>query len=170
MMTSQKEPENYSYIDSINTCVADSLHDHDVWKNYFYNGSIWINTDRLSAEQQADTKQTLGYNIHDPSKGSIARGSLAAFNITMETFFQVHTSSIHDMTVTDLFNCFTCHNSAASIVLATDTIKARSPLYISHIFRSYLSYSSGVSKDKIESLRTQEFMDLLNVKRDANKK
>lgn len=166
METSQSEPKNYDHIENINICVAASLNDTSVWKNYFYNGSIWINTDELSAEQQADTIVALGHSLGDASPGSIARGSLADFNITMETFVQVDTtSSIHDMKVINLTNCLSCHSSIAKIKLDKKIYHGKkSPLYISHIFRSYLSYSSGVSKDEIELLRTLEFKKSFNVK------
>lgn len=168
MVTSQKEPENYNNISSINACVATHL--DDVWNNYFYNGSIWIDTDGLTEEQQADTIVALGNSIGKASPGSRARGSLAAFNITMETFVQTFTSNIHSMKVDSLMNCLSCHSSVAKITLDDSTFPQRnSPLYISHIFRSYLSKSSGVSKEKIEALRTQEFINLLNAKsKDTN--
>jgi hypothetical protein len=158
MATSQSEPINYKNIESINACVDKSL--DDVWKNYFYNGSIWLNTDGLSAQQQADTLVALGKsgNTGNAAPGSMARGSMAVFNLTMETYVQSDTT-FHNMKVTDLTNCFSCHSSSAKIAINNlPATRAYSPLYLSHIFRSYLSKSSGLPISKIETLRTQEFL------------
>jgi hypothetical protein len=164
MTASQAEPINYNNIQGLNTCEAANI--KDVWQNYFYNGSLWINTDGLTPQQQADTIAALGNSLGNATPGSVARGSVAAYNITMETFVQVDTT-MHNMMVNNLTNCLSCHSGAATIKLANTTFPAsKSPLYVSHIFRSYLSKSSGVSTDKIETLRILEFMQLLKTKKE----
>lgn len=163
MTASQAEPINYNNIRGLNDCEAANI--KDVWQNYFYNGSIWINTDGLTPQQQAATIASLGNSLGNASPGSVARGSVAAYNITMETFVQVDTT-MHNMTVTNLTNCLSCHSGAATIKLSNTTFKgSKSPLYVSHIFRSYLSKSSGVSTDKIEELRVLEYMQSLKAKK-----
>jgi hypothetical protein len=64
------------------------------------------------------------------------------------------------MNSSQAFNCMGCHTTDATIILGTDTLKnSKSPLYFSHLFRSYLSKSSGVSKNDIELLRIKEFLN-----------
>ena len=180
MKTSQDEPENYNHIRSINSCVTQNLGD-DVWNNYFYNGSIWINTDSLTALQQADTIVALGNNIRDVSPGKIAKGSTAAFNNTMETFIQVTPPppSLHGMNgknrgPEDVFNCFLCHNAPATIPVVKDghfKVKSptvKSPLYVSHIFRSYISYRLGVQKEEINVIRIKEFLKVLEEAKESD--
>ncbi len=167
MQVSQSEPINFNNVTALNACVAANL--KDVWQNYFYNGSTWINTDGLTAQQQADTIVSLGYNIGNATPGSVARGCLAAFNITMETFVQAG-SPLTQMNPTTLTNCFSCHSSPSSITLGSKTTSGTSPLYLSHIFRSYLSVSTGVPVNKIEQLRTRDFIEMMSVKNAAGKK
>lgn len=139
---SQSEPLNYDNIEGLNMCVAANLNAKDVWRNYFYNGSIWINTDGLSPAAQADTVANLGFNIANVDSGSIARGSLNAFNLTMETYTQVSASNkpnnIHTLNSGNVMNCFTCHNSLTSS-------NQQSPLYLSHIFSNSLDSTASLS-------------------------
>ena len=169
MAVSQTEPVNLDNIEGLNKCVAANL--KDVWQNYFYNGSLWINMDGLSPKQQADTLVNLGYTVGSATPGSIARGSVAAFNITMETFAQDFDNlSLTKMNASSLTNCLSCHSSPASIIIAKDTFNAVSPLYLSHIFRSYLSFSTGIKKDRIEILRIHDFMNMINTRKKLNMK
>ena len=167
MTVSQSEPINFDNITGLNACVAANV--KDVWQNYFYNGSLWINTDGLTPQQQADTIVSLAGNIGSGVPGSIARGCLGAFNITMETYMQVF-GPITQMNASTLNNCFGCHNAPANISLSSSAPTAsastyNSPLYLSHIFRSYLSVSSGVPINKIEQLRTKDFIETLALKK-----
>ncbi|WP_394772778.1 hypothetical protein [Flavobacterium sp.] len=130
MKTSQAEPANFDNVDNINKCVASKL--KDVFKNYFYNGSIWLNTDGLSPLQQAKT--IVKSKISSVLPDSLARGSSNLANITMETYTQSFKKDIHIINAGNLVNCFTCHQSNNF-----DTIrKGKSPLYLSHVFESYL--------------------------------
>ncbi|CAM1365640.1 hypothetical protein [Tenacibaculum xiamenense] len=128
METSQKEPLNFENIENINACVKKNL--KDVWKNYFYNGSIWLNTDGLSPKQQAELLVKLKGSISDATPDSYARGSLNCANVTMETYTQTFQDSIEEISVGNLANCFSCHNSIYS--------DHNSPLYLSHIFRGFV--------------------------------
>ncbi len=151
---------NRDHITGLNSCVADSLDTSDVWRNYFYDGSIWANMDELDHQEQVDTLKEVGYGIGSAASGSLARGALASANVTMETYQQGGASSIHGMTPSTIFNCFTCHNTPASIKLGdADPVSSNSPLYFSHLFRSYLSVSTGVPISEIEKLRIQEMSE-----------
>lgn len=140
MATSQSEPVNFDNIDNINKCVASKL--KDVFKNYFYNGSIWLDTDGLSPAQQANiiVKNKISSVLPD----SLARGSSNLANITMETYTQTFKSDVHDIAAANLVNCFTCHQSQNF-----DTTRGigKSPLYLSHVFESYLY----TTKPKVET-------------------
>lgn len=155
---SASNASNEMNIETLNECVASNLGSESVWSNYFYNGSIWANMDGLSEEEQIDTLLALG-SLGNVTSNHIARGSLAAFNVTMETYEQCYTNNIYNMTSSTLTNCFSCHTANSSIKLDTTTYSGKSsPMYFSHIFRSYLSVQSGVSIKEIEKLRIQEFM------------
>lgn len=149
MVTSQDEPENFNNIKNIDSCVAVNL--KDVWKNYSYDGSIWINTDGLSPQKQADTIVSLGYAISGAKKGDITRGSVSSSNLTMETFDQTFQSDISSINAGNLANCFSCHVSIDG--------SYRSPLYLSHIFEGYLKYHDGKSLEQINALRVKRFND-----------
>ena len=148
MTTSQSEPENFNNIDSINICVK--AHLMDVWQNYFYNGSIWINTDGLTPQQQADTLIAAGGNLKDATPGSLARGSLNCANVTMETFTQTFQSSIDAIEVGNLVNCFTCHN-------AVSFSSTKSPIYVSHVFDAFMQEKTkSLSFDEVENLKAKQ--------------
>lgn len=164
MITAQSEPLNYDNITSINSCVKGQL--KDVWNNYYYNGSVWANTDGLTPKEQADTLVAIGSSLGDAKLGSIARGSLAAFNITLETFVQTNTDSIHEMNVGGLTNCVSCHN-AAPYQLKIDSVTymhKRSPMYISHLFRGFVQNQSGSTDDHIERANIKNFEKFLKAK------
>ncbi|SEC92199.1 hypothetical protein SAMN04489761_3973 [Tenacibaculum sp. MAR_2009_124] len=151
METSQEEPINFENIENINLCVKENL--KDVWKNYFYNGSIWIDTDGLTKNQQTSLITGLAKSISNAYPGSFARGSLNCANATMETYTQTFQDSIQQINVSKLVNCFTCHNSISS--------NNNSPLYLSHIFRDYIKGEvDGKSLDQIELEKSkQELLD-----------
>ena len=133
METSQKEPENFDNIKKINQCVKDNLSkENGSWKNYFYNGSIWIDTDGLTSLQQASLITGLAKSISNAYPESFARGSLNCANVTMETYTQTFQDSIQKINISNLANCFSCHNSIDR------SNNNNSPLYLSHIFRDYL--------------------------------
>jgi len=164
MTVAQSEPLNYDNIQTINACVAGQL--NDVWNNYFYNGSIWMNMDGLNHQQQADSIVTLLANGQDVTdSGTVFRGCIAAFNLTMETFVQVD-QPMSSMNAANLTNCFSCHGSQSKVQLGSVVHNTEhSPLYLSHIFRSYLSKSTGVPVPAIERLRIRDFLDVDAVKK-----
>lgn len=151
MKTCQMEPENFDNIKAINDCVASNL--DDVWNNYFYNGSIWINTDGMTPQEQAQTIVNLGFNIGNATPGSSARGSLNNANITMETYTQTFESNISNINASNLANCFSCHNAVS---FASGSPK--SPLYISHVFDAYLLNSQGKSRVQINSMKDKQHL------------
>lgn len=124
LATSQSEPENYNNIEEINKNVKSQL--TDVWSNYFYNGSIWIDTEHYSyPTEQAQLLNSLGRSLFKSEPGKLTRGSVAAYNITMETYEQLGftpPAHIYQQSTATIGNCFSCHNSNGS------------PLNISHIF------------------------------------
>lgn len=142
--TSQQEPININNIIGINECVQSQL--NDVWAHYHYQGSIWLDTDSLSPHQQAELLVNQGYNIHDATKGSYARGSLGNANISMETFTQTFQSSNSQIDINTLANCFSCH-------FAQGFNSHTSPLYISHVFDGYLHQQLGKTPKEIEELK-----------------
>ena len=150
MKTAQQEPMNFNNIKTINDCVASKL--DDVWKNYFYNGSIWINTDGMSPMKQAETMITWGDTLDSAEPGAIARGSLNNANITMETFTQTFESEMDSISVSNLANCLSCHN-AVSFAKGNP----KSPLYISHVFNAYIKNSQGQTKVQIDQLKDADF-------------
>lgn len=141
--TSQSEPINYDNIDGLNICAKSGL-GSDVWSNYFYNGSIWLNTDGLSEQQQAHLIDSIGYSIGNVTTGSYARGSLNVFNLTMETYVQTFGATIneiHNINTGNLANCFSCHTGpSTSVNLNHHTYT--SPLYVSHVFRNFMTTTS----------------------------
>jgi len=166
MKTSQSEPVNIDNIETINKCVQSQL--KDVFKNYFYNGSIWLDTDGMSAEQQA--QMIVKSKISSVLPDSLARGSSNLANITMETYTQTFRSDVHDINASNLVNCFTCHQSQN---FDKSRGIGKSPLYLSHIFESYLyttkpSVTTGknanVATDRIKetkSLKLKQFEEFV---------
>lgn len=150
MSTSQQEPADFQNVDGINTCVKSQL--NDVWANYFYNGSIWLNTDGKTPLQQAQLLDSLGYNLTNAMPGSFARGSLNCANVTMETFTQTFESSIDSINVNNLANCFSCH----SAVKFKTGGQMKSPLYLSHVFQDYLLNKQGNSLKQVEQIKSAE--------------
>jgi hypothetical protein len=148
MSTSQQEPVNFDNIKGINECVQSKL--DDVWKNYFYNGSIWLNMDGKTPQQQVQLIVSLGSSIGSATPGSSARGSLNCANVTMESFTQTFQTTISNINVNNLANCFSCHKGQSF------DRKNTSPLYLSHTFQDYLQQSSGTAVNKVEELKTKD--------------
>ncbi|KQO33350.1 hypothetical protein ASF10_18485 [Flavobacterium sp. Leaf82] len=133
MATSQKEPDNFNNIENINKCVASNL--KDVFRNYFYNGSIWLDFDGVSPEDQI--KAIVTRDISSALPDSLSRGSVNLANITMETYTQTFEKDIHNIDNSDLINCFYCHQSENF----DDTRPGKSPLFLSHLFGDYLLFT-----------------------------
>lgn len=151
METSQNGSENFNNIRTINQSVKSQL--KGVWNNYFYNGSIWINTaGYVGTQAQATLLDSLGRNLSNSQPGKLTRGSVAAYNITMETYVQVgfNPTSIHGNTVSNLVNCFSCHNTSHNNNL--------SPLNISHVFTGYVGNLKGLNKKQIKQEHVNEIM------------
>ncbi|AXG72273.1 hypothetical protein KORDIASMS9_04542 [Kordia sp. SMS9] len=159
MTTSQPEPENYNHISEINACVSDLL--TDVWINYAYDGSIWINTDGLTPAQQIDTIKTKGYGLGSATPGSVARGSLNSANVSMETYTQTFEPSLSAIDASNLTNCLSCHN-APSFSDPSNT----SALYISHVFDGYLQKQQGSSTEEVKKMKVDEFKQTFFSKKD----
>jgi hypothetical protein len=77
---------------------------NDVWANYFYNGSIWLNTDGKTPLQQAQLIDSLAGNMGNATPGSFARGSMNCANVTMETFTQTFETNINQINVNTFKN------------------------------------------------------------------
>lgn len=153
LTTSQDGAENYNNIDSINKSVKSKL--KDIWGNYFYNGSIWIDTELHEYPKgQAKLLNKLGDNLYESSPGKLTRGSVAAYNITMETFEQLGFNSppltaIHQQSAATVGNCFSCHSSNDS------------PLTISHLFKGAVSKHNGLSIEETKQTRINETLDFI---------
>lgn len=149
MNTSQSGSADFENVDGINQCVKSQL--NDVWANYFYNGSIWLNTDGKTPLQQAQLIDSLAGNISNATPGSFARGSLNCANVTMETFTQTFESNMSGINAGNLANCFSCH-SAQSFSYNGDSL---SPIYLSHTFQEYLLEQQGSSFKKAEAIKSK---------------
>jgi len=147
MVTSQSEPANFNHIKEINACVAENL--KDVWNNYFYNGSIWINTDGLNTRQQAELIDSLGYSIGAAKPGSSARGSLNNANVSMETFTQTFKTDISEIAVNNLTNCLSCHSGISFT-------GKKSPIYMSHVFDAFIESSNGNTLEQINTMKDKQ--------------
>lgn len=161
MSTSQEEPENFNNIVNINACVKAKL--DDVWNNYFYNGSIWLNMDGTSPAEQARIIDSLGYNIGKVTPKSLVRGSANCANVTMETFTQTFQDTLPAINVNTIANCFSCHSGSNYI---SKQLTNTSPLYMSHVFRSYLGKVQGKSEQEVEATKKEgEMKDLLRFRK-----
>ena len=152
MTASQSEPKNLNNIKEINKSVASNL--KDVWANYFYNGSIWLDTDNMNAQQQAELIVSLAKTFKTGSAvvGSKTRGSLNNSNVSMETFTQTFQDDISEINVSNLANCFSCHSGANF-----STTTSYSPIYLSHIFDAYIkSENEGKTKKEINVLKDKQ--------------
>ncbi|WP_299161595.1 hypothetical protein [uncultured Tenacibaculum sp.] len=148
--TSQEEPINFNNIRDINACVKKNLEKEEgPWKNYFYNGSIWIDTDGFSSEQQAQILVGLRGEVANAYPGGFARGSLNCANVTMETFTQTFKDELSEVNVGNLANCFSCHN-------AVSYTNNSSPIYMSHIFDAYIKRAEGKTFDEVEAMKAKQ--------------
>lgn len=155
MQTSQTEPKNINNIKDINTCV--SKHLKDEFQNYFCNGAVWLDTENYpTIKKQGELIVDLKYEISSavPVGGTnlgLLRGSTNCANATMETFTQSFQSSLTDVKVNTIANCFSCH-SAPSF----KNRKIESPLYLSHIFDAAVQRSNGSTDIQIEAMKNKE--------------
>lgn len=165
MTTSQEEPKNFNNMSSINYNALTNL--KDVWKNYFYNGSIWIDTDGMSTQKQAFVLDSLKYDIAHATPKSFARGSLNNANISMETFtqtFNKYKTPMSDVKVSNLANCFSCHSAVS---FKKDPITGNrdvAPMYISHVFDAYIQAAQGNSEKEIEIMKAKHEAKIMNRK------
>lgn len=166
METSQDGEENFNHIKEINRSVKGQL--NGVWNNYFYNGSIWINTEGYNGtEAQAELINSLSYHLSDSKPGDLTRGSVAEYNITMETYVQIAFGTtptpIHTQTSGNLVNCFSCHNASANN-------NNLSPLYVSHVFTRHINHLEGLNNKEIRATHSKDIVEQF-VKRlnDSNK-
>ncbi|MEY4546429.1 MAG: hypothetical protein RL685_2624 [Pseudomonadota bacterium] len=163
METSQDGSQNFNNIRTLNESVQQQL--TGVWNNYFENGSLWINTAGYEGTAaQAKLLDGLGSNLSNSEPGKLTRGSVAAYNITMETYVQAGftPSSIHALAVSDLANCFSCHTAKHSSQL--------SPLYLSHVFNGYLGGLNGLTRDQVKAAHVQEVREELRLRSKAPSK
>ncbi len=155
---------NLHNIRALNACVRQGLGDTSVWSSYFYNGSIWIDMDGKTKEEQV--VQILDESIYNGSaqKGKPMRGSLACYNITMETYAQEFgQDTIATISANNVVNCFSCHASRGRfnqiVDGSTKKVKYYSPLYLSHIFQGALKADLGTTADAIEIERIKQAIE-----------
>lgn len=160
MKTPQPEPANYENIQGINKCVRANL--HDVWQNYFYNGSVWLNMDKKSKEEQAKLIVELKSRIGRADADTFLRGSLNCANVTMESFTQTFQKEIDSIQLTNLANCFTCHKAQSFSRLHS------SPLYLSHIFQGFLLKKLGKTPSETDQLKTKDEERILQSLKQGN--
>jgi hypothetical protein len=161
--TEVSERKNYISIAHLNKCVKDSL-GKDKWANYFYKGSVWVDTDDLTNRVQIDTikKISADGSIGILKKGTILRGSIALSNISMETYtqaFQGYNNGnfyIHDITSANVANCFGCHTAI------NDSTNKSSLLYVSHLFNNYLYRLEKHTEKAVSRKKAIEFKNKLN--------
>lgn len=164
LTTSQPGKENFDNIEEINADVKSQL--KGVWNNYFYNGSVWVNTATYSyPTEQAQLLVTLGDSLHEAlpktesKPASLLRGSVAAYNITMETYEQLGfnpPATIGQQSVATMGNCFSCHSAGTSA------------LSISHLFHGKVANNNGFTpmETKHKNLKKIEaFVKKMNVKK-----
>lgn len=168
MKTSQDGEENFNHINEINKSVKGQL--SGVWNNYFYNGSIWIDTEGYNTtQQQAELLNSKSYHLSDSKPGDLTRGSVAEYNITMETYVQVSFDNlpnpmpIHQQNAGNLVNCFSCHN-------ASGNNNNLSPLYLSHVFTRHINHLEGLNNKEIRAVHSKEIIAQFLKRTEANKK
>lgn len=154
--TSQPGSTNYNNIRVLNDSVKSQL--NDIWSNYYYNGSIWIDTEGYNtSDEQAELLDSLNFHLSNSNPGDFTRGSVSASNITMETYVQVSFSknpTIYTQTGGKVVNCFSCHNAS------NNPGNFNSPLLVSHLFSGYVGTLKGatfkeVKKDHVQAIRKQ---------------
>ncbi|PCJ97590.1 MAG: hypothetical protein COA50_03885 [Flavobacteriaceae bacterium] len=152
LATSQDGAENFKNMESINNSVGLQL--TDIWNNYFYNGSIWIDTEGYAyPTEQAQLLNSLGSNLGNSAPGELPRGSVAAYNITMETYEQLGFTPptyIYQQSVATMGNCFSCHSASNG-----------SPLNISHIFNGAVHHANGHSREETKQMHLDEIKEFI---------
>lgn len=141
--TSQIGDTNATNIRELNASVKSQL--KGKWNNYFYNGSLWVDMENYNTNlEQAQLLDTLSDSLNLATPGKLLRGSVAAYNITMETYVQAgyYASSIHGIEVENYVNCFFCHSAHHN--------GADSPLQLSHLFNGYVGSMKGKTKEQIK--------------------
>jgi hypothetical protein len=157
MATSQDGSQNFNNIRTLNESVQQQL--TGVWNNYFENSSLWLDTEGYEGTAaQAKLLDDLGSGLGNSEPGKLTRGSVAAYNLTMETYVQAgfSPSSIHAVTVSDLANCFACHTAKHN--------KQPSPLYLSHVFNGYLGDLKGLTRAQVKAAHVQEVREDLRLR------
>lgn len=160
--TTQNGADNFNNITSINACVKSNLGAASKWSHYFYKGSIWIDTDNLTSEEQNTTIIGLSTSnsLGNVSTDTLLRGSLGLSNMTLETYtqtfesFSSHTFDIHDLPENKIGNCFGCHTASSN------SGDSYSMLYVSHLFNGYLSTLNGATEEeaRIERVKKVKMM------------
>lgn len=166
--TSQNTGEdNFNNIAELNKSVHDTLKHKGLtlWTNYFYDGSIWMNTDGMSKSEQITQMLDRVNDFGDINSPGPLRGSLAAANISMETYEQTNSkSSIHAMTPDSVLNCLVCHGPSSYLPISGVT-NATSPTYISHIFMNHMNSIDATLTEA--ELRKKRYY-LFNLSRKSN--
>ena len=168
LTTSQNGKENFDNITSINACVKSNLGVASKWSHYFYKGSIWIDTDHLTPQEQNDIiiGMSVNNNLGNLNMDTLLRGSLALSNITLETYTQTFESfvsadsipptfNIHSLEVAQTGNCFGCHSATSN------SGSSYSMLYISHLFNGYLSTLQGATSEEARIERVKKVKMIL---------
>jgi hypothetical protein len=126
----KKDIKNLDYITSLDKSVKEHLNKKgEVWKNYFYKGSVW-----LSAKNS--TFRPGFNNIGNLENISLA-GARAISNISMETYTQLFFSG--DYTQGSM-NCFGCHTTVDFMNIETNGDSLSYNLALSHAFRNGVNY------------------------------
>lgn len=142
-VTSQNGEQNYDNVKALNKSVKEQL--KGIWNNYFYNGSLWVDMENIDTPaDQSALLNTLSDSLNLATTGKLLRGSVSAYNITMETYVQAGfgAPSIHGIKVKNYVNCFFCHSA--------NHVGHDSPLQISHLFNGYVGSLKGKSKAQIK--------------------
>jgi len=167
IITSQDGPENFDNITNINTCVKANLGSDSKWAHYFYKGSIWINTDDLTPQEQNDTIIGLSKTgiLGNITVNTLLKGSVGLSNITLETYTQTFESfdttifDIHNLKENQIGNCFGCHSATYSVKPYDTTYT--SMIYISHLFNGYLGRLKGKTDEEARKERVNEIKQMV---------
>jgi len=155
VVAGQDGSQNFNNISDINACVKTSL-GRSKWSHYFYKGSIWINTDNLTPQEQNDIVIGMSVNnsLGNVSEDTLLRGSLGLSNMTLETYTQTFESfsgptfDIHNLKENQIGNCFGCHSASSN--------SNYSMLYISHLFNGYVTSLNGLTDEEGRLDRVKE--------------
>ena len=121
----QRDEKNFNNIAQLNSAVKNKLlQSNSVWSNYFYAGSVWLST------QDYNFSDGISGDIVGSNANKSLRGSLAAANMTMETYTQTFSSTTGPQPQIKAENCFACHRIS----------KGDSTMKVSHIYNNYLKW------------------------------